>query len=83
MNIRYFAWLREHTGVSNETVAYDPKWITVADLVADLKTKSHGHAKALAEWTCVRVAVKYDYVDLDHKLSDGEEVALFPPVTGG
>ena len=39
MNIRYFAWLREHTGVSSETLTYDPRWTSVADLVADLKTK--------------------------------------------
>jgi len=83
MNIRYFAWLREHTGVSSETLTYDPRWTSVADLVADLKTKSDGHAKALADMNLVRIAINYDYVDIDHKLSDGDEVAFFPPVTGG
>lgn len=83
MNIRYFAWLREHTGVSSETLTYDPRWTSVADLVADLKTKSDGHAKALADMTLIRIAINYDYVDIDHKLSDGDEVAFFPPVTGG
>lgn len=83
MNIRYFAWLREHTGVSSETLTYDPRWTSVADLVADLKTKSDGHAKALADMALVRIAINYDYVDIDHKLSDGDEVAFFPPVTGG
>ena len=83
MNIRYFAWLREHIGFSNETLAYDPNWKSVADLVADLKARSHGHQKALADMTLVRVAVNHGYVDLDHKLSDGDEVAFFPPVTGG
>jgi len=33
--------------------------------------------------TLVRIAINYDYVDIDHKLSDGDEVAFFPPVTGG
>ena len=83
MNIRYFAWLREHTGVSSETLTYDPRWTSVADLVADLKTKSDGHAKALADMNLVRIAINYDYVDIDHKLSNGDEVAFFPPVTGG
>jgi molybdopterin synthase sulfur carrier subunit len=83
MKIRYFAWLREHIGVSSETLLFDPSWVSVADLVAELKTKSDGHAKALSDMTLVRVAVNYDYVDLDHTLSDGDEVAFFPPVTGG
>ncbi len=83
MKIRYFAWLREHIGASSETLSFDPSWVSVADLVAELKTKSDGHAKALSDMTLVRVAVNYDYVDLDHTLSDGDEVAFFPPVTGG
>jgi molybdopterin synthase sulfur carrier subunit len=42
-----------------------------------------GFAEALADLNVVRVAVNQEYVALDHPVRPGDEVALFPPVTGG
>ena len=83
MKIRYFAWLREEIGTSSEDIAYDSDWQNVADLVAFLRKKSTAHHQTLTDMTLVRVAVNYDYVDLDYPLKSGDEVAFFPPVTGG
>ena len=83
MKIRYFAWLRETIGTSSEDLTYHPDWQNVADLVAFLRQKSAAHRQALENMTLVRVAVNYDYVDLDHSLKPEDEVAFFPPVTGG
>ena len=46
-------------------------------------TVSPGHAAALADMSVVRCAVNQEYVDLSHPLATGDEVAFFPPVTGG
>lgn len=83
MKIRYFAWLREHIGASSEDIAPVDSWKTVSDLVNFLRQQSAGHQKALADMTLVRVAVNHVYVDLDHPVSAHDEIAFFPPVTGG
>ena len=83
MKIRYFAWLRETIGTSSEDLTYNPDWKNVADLVKFLRAQSTEHSQALEDMTLVRVAVNYDYVDLDHPLTASDEVAFFPPVTGG
>ena len=83
MNIRYFAWLREHIGASSEDIALDQTMKTVSDLVDVLRQQSTGHQKALADMTLVRVAVNHVYVDINHPVTAHDEVAFFPPVTGG
>ena len=83
MKIRYFAWMREYTGCAEEQMAKPDGVKTVADLVAHLQQQSKGHAKALSNMEVVRVAVNLTYCDLDTSLTDDDEVAFFPPVTGG
>ena len=83
MNILYFAWLKTRTGTAEEAVTPPAEVASVADLIAWLKDKSPGHAEAFANMDVVRVAVNQEYVDLDHPVAAGDEVAFFPPVTGG
>ena len=83
MKIRYFAWLREHIGTSSEDIPLDQTCRTVSDLVVFLSARSSGHQSALSDMTLVRVAVNHVYVDIDHPITAGDEIAFFPPVTGG
>ena len=83
MRLLYFAWLRARIGRAAEEVAMPPGVRTVADLLDWLKARGGGYAEALADLSVVRVAVNQDYVGREHPLRDGDEVALFPPVTGG
>ncbi len=83
MKILYFAWLRSRIGVGEEELSPPPAVGTVGQLVDWLKTLSPGHAAAFAETALVRAAVNQDYAGLDHPLHPGDEVAFFPPVTGG
>ena len=69
--------------MGEETVALPPEVKNVGMLVEWLRTRSPGHAAALTDLSVVRVAVNQEYVRFDHALKDGDEVALFPPVTGG
>ena len=55
----------------------------VAGLLDWLKGRGDGYADALADLSLVRVAVNQEYVALDHPVAAGDEIALFPPVTGG
>ena len=83
MKILYFAWLRTRAGVAEEDVALPADVRTAGELLAWLKTRSAGHAEALKDLSVIRVAVNQDFARADHPVRDGDEVALFPPVTGG
>ena len=83
LKLLWFAWFRTRVGTGAETVSPPDSVRDVRALVAWLKTRSPGHAEALKEPSIVRVAVNQEYVKWDHPVRDGDEVALFPPVTGG
>lgn len=83
MKLLYFAWLKSKTGCAEEDVALPPEVSTVAELTAWLKTRSPGHAEALADEKAVRVAVNQAYARPGDAVAEGDEVAFFPPVTGG
>ncbi|MFS2010246.1 molybdopterin converting factor subunit 1 [Azospirillum sp. CT11-132] len=83
MKILYFAWLRSKIGVPTETVELPAEVTTAGALVEWLKTRSPRHAEALANSKLVKVAVNQEHVPYDHPISATDEIALFPPVTGG
>ncbi len=83
MKVLYFAWLKARAGIGEETVTPPPEVATVGALLAWLKARSPGHARALADLAVVRVAVNQEYATLDAPVGANDEVALFPPVTGG
>ena len=56
---------------------------TVRELVAHLRTRGPGYGEAFADMSRLRAAVNLDHVDLDAKVTANDEVAFFPPVTGG
>ncbi len=83
MKILYFAWMREHTGCAAEEIELPDGVTTVADLVPHIVSQSDGHATALRNLKTVRVAVNRIHSGLDTPIKQGDEIAFFPPVTGG
>ena len=83
IKLLYFAWVRTRIGAGAETLALPPEVRDVRGLLAWLKTRSPGHAEALKASDAIRVAVNQTYVPLDHPVKAGDEIAIFPPVTGG
>ena len=83
MKLLYFAWLRARIGHAEEQLELPPDVRDVAALLDWLRARGGGYAEALRDLSVVRVAVNQDYVGSDHPIRDGDEVALFPPVTGG
>ena len=83
MKLLYFAWLRAKIGIAEETVEPPTGVATVGALLDWLKRRGPGFADALQAASVVRVAVNQTYVPWDHPIKPGDEVALFPPVTGG
>jgi sulfur-carrier protein len=83
MKLLYFAWLRAKIGIAEETIEPPAEVATVGALLEWLKRRGPGFADALKDAAVVRVAVNQTYVSWDHPVRTGDEVALFPPVTGG
>jgi molybdopterin synthase sulfur carrier subunit len=83
LRVRFFASLRERLGREALAVAVPPGGITVAALVAHLETLGLRECSALLLADNTVVAVNHEVCDRDRALADGDEVAFFPPVTGG
>ena len=83
MQLLYLAWLRERIGLSEELVEPPSGIVTVADLVAWLRSRGAGYAEALADTARVRCAVNQEFATAEAAVADGDEIAFFPPITGG
>ncbi len=83
MKLLYFAWLRARVGCAEEEVALPPQVHDVAGLLDWLRGRSDRHSEALRNLGLVRVAVNQNYVGPQHPVREDDEVAIFPPVTGG
>lgn len=83
VKILYFARLREALGTGAEEIRLDPGAPTVAALMDALRARGGAWGDELAPGRAVRVAVNQRMAAPDTRLSEGDEVAFFPPVTGG
>lgn len=83
MNILYFAHFREKINVAEEEVEL-PEGITdVTSLIDWLVSRGDGYADAFADRDHIRVAVNQEHVEFDTPVKMGDEIAFFPPMTGG
>jgi molybdopterin synthase sulfur carrier subunit len=83
VKVLFFAGLREQLGIPGEDIELPPEVSTVAGLRAPLKSRGGPYEKAFAEKSLVRIAVNCDMVQPSARIKPGDEVAFFPPVTGG
>lgn len=83
INVLYFAWVREAIGADEEAVPLPPDVTTAGDLVAHLLARGGGYREALGAEDKLRLAVNQVHAGFDHPIRAGDEVAIFPPVTGG
>jgi sulfur-carrier protein len=83
VKLLYFAWVRQKTGISEETVSLPAGVTTVGDLVRYLAGRGPGFADAFADPARLRAAVNQVHTGFDAPVADSDEVAFFPPITGG
>jgi molybdopterin synthase sulfur carrier subunit len=84
LRLVYLARLREAFGSSGETLelaVHDSP--TVANVVEALRARGGAFASELAAGRAVRFAVNHKVAHANQRLNDGDEIAIFPPVTGG
>ncbi len=83
ITILYFARLRESLGKASEQIALPPGVDDLEGLRALLRQRGAAWAEAMTDGGRVRAAVNQDMAQGDTRISDGDEIAFFPPVTGG
>ncbi len=81
LNVKYFASIREAIGHAGEAV--DTSATTLAQFRDELIARGGAYGESLARGKAVRVALNQVMTDESTGLSEGGEVAFFPPVTGG
>lgn len=83
LTIRFFARLREETGSAERAVELPRDGLTIAQLRGWLRAQDPRLAIALDDARPVRTALNQCMCSGDATVRDGDEVAFFPPVTGG
>ena len=83
VTLLYFASLRERLGCSREQVVLPSGTATVSVLVEELRNRDPRWSDAFAPGQRWRVAVNQQMADLATPVKPGDEIAFFPPVTGG
>jgi molybdopterin synthase sulfur carrier subunit len=81
INVLYFARLRETFGMGAEAIELASG--SVSDLLENLRGRGKPWSEELSGERAFRVAVNQDLAGPDTALNDRDEVAIFPPVTGG
>jgi molybdopterin synthase sulfur carrier subunit len=83
VRVRYFASLREAVRIDVEDIDVPPEVATAGALRIWLSERGGVWAEHMAPGRAVRTAVAHRIATADTPIAAGQEVAFFPPVTGG
>lgn len=83
ITLRFFASVREVVGTGSDELTVPESVRTVGDVRQFLCGRGDPWAQALAEGRALRMALDQEMVAADTAITDGCELAFFPPVTGG
>ena len=83
MKLLYFAWIRVKMGVSGEHIDPPQNIKDIAGLIDWLKQRNPIANETFSDISNIRIAVNQEYVSINHPVKPGDEIAFFPPVTGG
>ncbi|MGC1560232.1 MAG: molybdopterin converting factor subunit 1 [Bradyrhizobium sp.] len=83
MKVKYFAWVRERIGKSEEMIEPPPSVRTIEELMAWLARRGETYAHAFEQPKVIRAAIDHTHVRPDATIAGAHEIAFFPPMTGG
>ncbi len=83
MKLRYFAWVRERIGHSEEDIDLPDGVNDITQLMTWLAGRDEGYAAAFSEPTAIHAAIDQEHVEHTAPISGAGEIAFFPPMTGG
>lgn len=83
IKLRYFAWVRERIGKTDEDIEIPAGIATVGELMTWLSARGEEYAHAFENPKVIRAAIDRTHVRSDSVISAASEIAFFPPMTGG
>ena len=83
MKIIYFSWLKETLGTSEEKVKPPANIKNIDNLIKWLSAKSMKHRKVFLKSKNIRCAINHKIANKNSKIKNNDEIAFFPPFTGG
>jgi sulfur-carrier protein len=83
VTFKYFAWVRERIGLSEERATLPEGVSTVGEAMRWLKQRGEGYAAAFEREDIIRAAVDQTHAPHSAPLKGAREIAFFPPITGG
>ena len=83
MVIKYFSWIREHLGKSEEQIVLPSHITNVDQLINYLNEIDVKYNLIFEKKELIKIAVNKTYSSFDTNISNSDEIAFFPPVTGG
>mgnify|MGYP001398584897 FL=1 len=83
MVVKYFSWIKEHIGKSEEVIDLPIDITTINELIIYLENLNENYRLAFEKKNLIKIAINKSYSSLDDKIDNNDEIAFFPPVTGG
>ena len=83
MIVKYFSWIKEHICKSEEVIDLPIDITTIKELIIYLENLNENYRLAFEKKNLIKIAINKSYSSLDDKIDNNDEIAFFPPVTGG
>ena len=83
MIIKYFSWIKEHIGKSEEQIELPDHIKNVNELINYFNEIDEKYNLIFDKKELIKIAVNKTYSSFETNINDNDEIAFFPPVTGG
>ena len=83
MKILYFSWIKDKLGKSHEEIQLNDNIKTINDLVTSLKQSNEDYLDVFKDTSSIKVSINMETAEFEDRIHDNDEVAFFPPMTGG
>ena len=83
MKILYFSWIKDKIGKTHEDIQIKDNIKTIYDLIAYLKKSNESYEEVFKDTSSIKVSINMETANFKDQINNNDEVAFFPPMTGG
>ena len=83
MRILYFSWIKDGIGKSQEDIDLTGNIKNISDLINFLSAINNDYNKVFSDLSSIRFSKNMNLVNIDENIKNEDEIAFFPPMTGG
>lgn len=83
MKILYFSWIKDKVGKTHEEIQIKDNIKTIDDLINLLKNSDKNYEEVFKDPSSIKVSINMETADFKDQINNNDEVAFFPPMTGG